>query len=223
MFDDKHGLTDSVLKGNKTMTRRVVCLPEYWHGMWVWSFAFDKQSCSLRLYDADEFPMEDPDTGECAYVNPRYKIGEVVAVAQSYKDLGYSPTTIQRGRCIRKSTHGDNPGWSDDMIGQIGDWYIDQLAGWNNKMFVNPSMCNHQIRITDIKVERLQDISDEDIMKEGITYIAGGGYGVRFGENYNTFALNPMVAFAVLIDNISGKGTWESNPYVFSYTFKLLK
>lgn len=223
MFNDRYGLTDAVLQGRKTMTRRMVNVPEYWHGMWVWGFAFDEQSHSLLLYDADESLMEDPDTGECAYIKPRYKIGEVVAVAQSYKDLGYSPTTIQRGRCIRKSTHGDNPGWSDDMIGQIGDWYIDQLAGWNNKMFVSAAMCKHQIRITDIKVERLHDISEEDIMKEGITYIAGGGYGVRFDGNYNVFALNPIVAFAVLIDKVSGKGTWESNPYVFAYTFELIK
>lgn len=225
MFNDKCGLTEAVLKGNKTMTRRVVCLPEYWHGMWVWSFAFDKQSCSLRLYDADEFPMEDPDTGECAYVNPHYKIGEVVAVAQSYKDLGYSPTTIQRGRCIRKSTHGDNPGWSDDMIGQIGDWYIDQLAGWNNKMFVHPSMCNHQIRITDVKVEMLQDISEEDCVKEGISEMRTG-YGYKYKGKYCiAYCQFPHIkdAFADLLDEVSGKDLWKLNPYVFAYTFELVK
>ena len=32
-----------------------------------------------------------------------------------------------------------------------------------------------------------------------------------------------QVAFANLINRISGKGTWESNPYVFAYSFKLIK
>lgn len=30
-------------------------------------------------------------------------------------------------------------------------------------------------------------------------------------------------AFAALIDKIGGKGTWQSNPYVFVYDFKLIK
>lgn len=178
MFDDKYGLTDSVLQGRKTMTRRMV-----------------KDGTPLGNWGETE-----------KYA--KYKIGEVLAVAQPYKELDYSLKGF-----------ATNP----DRTCGIRRKFAQKQPGWNNKMFVSAKFMPHYIRITDIKVERLQDISDEDIMKEGITYIAGGGYGVRFGENYNAFALNPMVAFAVLIDKNSGKGTWESNPYVFSYTFKLLK
>ena len=31
------------------------------------------------------------------------------------------------------------------------------------------------------------------------------------------------IAYAALIDKISGKGTWASNPYVFVYEFELIK
>lgn len=197
MFDDKYGLTDSVLQGRKTMTRRII-----------------PQLMSDKDFDISEWGINDQGKVHiCLYeggrpttdIFPAYQPGEVVAVAQSYECMA-------------------NSGYLDRMMETSSTFKKEYCGvGWNNKMFVRADLMPHQIRITDIKVERLQDISDEDIMKEGITYIAGGGYGVRFGENYNTFALNPMVAFAVLIDNISGKGTWESNPYVFSYTFKLLK
>lgn len=95
-------------------------------------------------------------------------------------------------------------------------------------MFVKPELMPHQIRITDVRVERLQDISDEDCLKEGIApMIVGCEYYVfsfidkekgRFLD-YKT----PREAYAALIDKVSGKGTWESNPYVFVYDFELVK
>lgn len=207
MFDTKYGLEQAVIERRKTMTRRAIPLTnadkEYLDTAFDWDL---RERVIIDRY-------------------AKYKVGEVVAVAQSYKDLGYSPTTIQRGRCVRKSIHGDNPGWTEDMIGQIGDWYIDQLAGWNNKMFVNPSMCNHQIRITDIMVERLQDISDEDCTKEGILTMFTGYcyvYQDKHGFGYRGFS-HIKEAFASLIDGVSGKGTWKRNPWVFVYTFKLIK
>lgn len=88
----------------------------------------------------------------------------------------------------------------------------------------------HHIRITDIKIERLQDISDEDCLKEGIYRLdsANGNGGIAYsfvGASdkkhiglYNT----PRDAFEVLIDKVSGKGVFQSNPYVFVYEFKLI-
>ena len=80
----------------------------------------------------------------------------------------------------------------------------------------------HRIRITDIKVERLQDISYGDCIKEGV--IKNGSW-----RPYN-FALygfkewfeTPVQAFAALIDKVGRKGTWDSNPWVFAYTFELI-
>lgn len=89
----------------------------------------------------------------------------------------------------------------------------------------------HHIRITDIKIERLQDISDEDCLKEGIYRLdsANGNGGIAYsfvGASdkkhiglYNT----PRDAFEVLIDKVSGKGVFQSNPYVFVYEFNLIK
>lgn len=102
-------------------------------------------------------------------------------------------------------------------------------SGFFNKMFVKADLMPHHIEITDIKVERLQDISDEDCMKEGIYRLdsANGNGGIAYsfvGASdkkhiglYNT----PRDAFSALIDKVSGKGTWESNPYVWVYEFKL--
>ena len=212
MFNDKCGLTDAVLQGRKTMTRRAVCLPEYWHGMWVWSFAFDKQSCSLRLYDADNLLMEDPDTGECAYVNPHYKTGEVVAVAQSYKSCGYTNEWV-----VQHVRPNSNANYNDP--------FEKKYPGWNNKIFVRADLMPRQIRITDVKVEMVQSISEEDCMKEGISEMRTG-YGYEYKGKYCiAYCRFPHIkdAFADLFDEVSGKALWKLNPYVFAYTFELVK
>lgn len=133
--------------------------------------------------------------------NSLYKIGEEVAVAQNYKDAG----------C---------------------DFYFHGgLAGWNNKMFVRSEEMPHRIRITNVRVERLQDISEEDCLKEGI-FMDGaddsGGYPYHYyaiRKNYEPKDCfdTPREAFATLIDKVSGKGTWDSNPWVFVYDFELIK
>ena len=92
-------------------------------------------------------------------------------------------------------------------------------------MFVRADLMLHHIRITDIRVERLQDISDEDCLQEGIW--CDDNIGLE-GTTYWYYGLSnssfrtPQEAYASLINRISDKGTWESNPYVFVYDFELI-
>ena len=136
---------------------------------------------------------------------PKYRIGEVVAVAQSYKDAN-----------VRYVPMGsfNYPAYS--------------TKGWDNKMFVRADLMPHQIQITDIFIQKLQDISDEDCLKEGIYEDSGDdkfppSVFYEFEGNNDDGFNTPREAFAALIDKLSGKGTWASNPYVFIYEFKLIK
>lgn len=104
------------------------------------------------------------------------------------------------------------------------------MSGYRNKMFVRADLMPHQIRITNVRVERLQDISDENCLKEGIyldetapscyqpfyTFKESQEHGTPIG--YRT----ARESFAAIIDKVSGKGTWKSNPWVFVYEFELM-
>ena len=273
MFSDAFCLTKAVLNGSKTMTRRVL-------------------RDNVPLGNWEETQKHLP-----------YKVGEVVAIAQSYKEI-----------------------YPNADFEMIGDKFMTESAGWTNKMFVRADLMPHHIRITDVKIERLQDISDEDCTKEGvgaflkvicekaseeykkksdnIYWITGRGYDQSLSYCYNCarkevealnqeigkdyekyiidgdwgvedehpcfcekcgkpllfdfcgnvdlelpnldlryesdlYILNQILsqddedaekviryfareAFASLIDKISGKGTWESNPFVVAYSFKLI-
>ena len=129
-----------------------------------------------------------------------YRENEIVAVAQSYKDTGLFD--IYRGP--------------------------EDTKGWSNKMFVRANLMPHQIQITDINIERLQDITDEDCLKEGIKQTFSGSYCFEYTGKHGfgyTFSDHPKKAFATLINRpgVGRKGLWEENPFVFAYSFKLIK
>ncbi|MCX4259532.1 MAG: hypothetical protein OSJ34_07425 [Muribaculaceae bacterium] len=184
MFSDKFGLTEAVLSGRKTQTRRVYKTPRNSYG------GLEVENNCIITFDANG----------CEIVtSPIYKIGEVVAVAQRYRDFILNPISIPA-----------------DM-------------GWFNKLFVRADLMPHQIRITNVRVERLQDISDEDCMAEGVEKVAEceNLYRVAVHHKSSKFSYlsgkTPREAYAALIDRISDKGTWDSNPYVFVYEFELIK
>ena len=191
MFNDKYGLTQAVLEGRKTQTRRTFLKP-------------------------GEDPLLHGITPEYLIsVRSRYSLGETIAIAQKYEDL-------------RKDDEFYRLCGKNGMPLEC----IKYEKGCHNKMFVRADLMPHHIRITNIRVERLQDISEEDCMAEGIRRF--GKEYVRFKKEYcytcQNYAVTdfysfstPREAYASLIDRISGKGTWESNPYVFVYDLELIE
>ena len=187
MFNDKYCLTQAVLNGTKTMTRRAVrrsLQDEY--DSWYEDFLY-KPVGEEKYLSVEE------------YVSKRtaYKVGEIVAIAQSYHNLNKSGYTA--------------PEWLDHVC--------ESSAGYENKMFVRADLMPHHIRITDVKVERLQDISDEECLREGIKQVNFIHYAFK---NSSLLYLYPREAFAELIDDVCGRGTWESNPLVVAYSFELV-
>lgn len=229
MFADKYGLTKAVLLSRKTMTRRIVPKCKELDILRLWernngaiSSGYEEKTQSCRIdYCPDQKRRISID-----HLNliPSYKVGEVVAVAQSYKDSGWNPNTLQQTFVKEPTVFPDL-----DPISPLCGWIdlpLKYHKGWNNKMFVLAGLMPHQIRITNIRVERLQDISDEDCMREGIfwdygdyPYMATKMYKYNENEEY----IHPKAAFAALIDKVSGKWTWQSNPWVFVYEFELVK
>lgn len=143
----------------------------------------------------------------------RYKIGELIAIAESYFYVRNIVVGQEYDDRLCKAYRIEH---TDDVV---------KLAGWSNKEFVHADLMLHRIRITGIKCERLQDISDEDCMKEGVLgdveYDKYEVYSL-FGNSDDGFD-TPREAFASLIDKISSCGTWAHNPWVVVYEFELVK
>lgn len=190
MFNDQYGLTQAVLEGRKTQTRRI---------------AYEKpfkyiRSCGFITEGKDKGKLSINDGYEIV-AKSTYKIGEVVAVAQRYNDIPFS----------------------NEIFMETG-----LSIGWLNKMFVKSSLMPHQIKITNIRCERLQYISTDDCMKEGIfcSHIEG------FHDAYSYDATNdskrkkwwydtPIKAYKMLSCKLHLH--WGTNPLVFVYDFELVK
>lgn len=199
MFSDEYGLTKAVLVGRKTMTRRVV-------------------SEGIIRIAKKEVEICGGELTERIKDHTFYCYLEEVAVAQNYKECW--DVYQQRWEAV-----GDPENWrTPDAI--LGD-DVQSVKAWTNKMFVKAELMPHHIRITDIKLERLQDISDEDCMKEGVKEVrhpfVKEANNVYVCQGIEGFYTHPKDCFADLIDKVSGKGTWNRNPFVFAYTFELVE
>lgn len=210
MFNNQLGLTQAALEGRKTMTRRIINDAKLNSHLAINPNIILVPVPESQKVDIDDkntyFGIKEKETDYCyldTIVSP-YQIGEVVAIAMSYEYVFYE---LQCGLPDECSTG----------------------AGWKNKMFVKAEYMPCKIKITNIVAEQLQDISDEDCLKEGIYKLcsANGNGGISYsfvGASSNKHIglyASPREAFAVLIDKISGKGTWERNPFVFVYEFEL--
>lgn len=212
MFNDRFGLTDAVLEGRKTVTRRIVNIKDCSESHKHYNGADWKDEPMQLIINKDKDGSGcycylcgngvSPKNKYCGIPLP-YQVSEVVAIAQRYEDI------ISGAR--------------------FDNWEIKELqlsAGYTNKMFVKVELMPNKIEILNVRAERLQDITDEDCIKEGIEELPFGWVyvdkNVRLSGGIQSFG-SPREAFAKLIDKVAKKGTWERNPYVFRYEFKKLK
>ncbi|MEA4821545.1 MAG: hypothetical protein VB122_04875 [Erysipelotrichales bacterium] len=96
---------------------------------------------------------------------------------------------------------------------------LNYSYAWKNKLFMPESAARYFIKITGVKIEKLQEISDEDCFKEGI-------YKNDYGFSYPGCKVKwstPQVAYKFLIDKINGLATFQNNPYVYVYDFELIE
>ncbi len=189
MFNDQYGLTEAVLDGRKTQTRRIAYEKPFKH----------IRSCGFIMEGKDKGKLSINDGNEIV-AKSTYKIGEVVAVAQRYCDIPFN-NEIFKGAGLS--------------------------IGWENKMFVKSDLMPHQIKITNIRCERLQCISTDDCMKEGIYCSMVWSHGSYSYDATNDskrkkwWYRTPIEAYKMLICKLHLH--WDSNPLVFVYDFKLVK
>lgn len=141
----------------------------------------------------------------------KYKVGDVVAIAQSY-------SFITRNM---KSDDYVSPRYSAFL--SKGP-HLQADGGWDNKMYVRADLMPYRIRITEVRLEHLQDITDTDCLKEGIKMdLDTAGMCAMYyfiGCKPSEIYTNPRSAFAALINKTCGKNTWKDNPYVIVYWYK---
>lgn len=195
----------AILTGNKTQTRRVVKLNRHYQieerddgSLWPWMYDDDRASDSWLA---------------CPYGVP----GDQLWVRETWRrDID----KIDGARLVQYR--------ADDAIVEAPRTYFDlPSAGWIPSIHMPRWASRITLEVTDVRVERLQDISESDAIAEGGTEAMRGWWtheGLQWndpGPNHR-FGATPIDSYRVLWESINGPGSWGANPWVWAINFKRL-
>jgi len=217
----------AILAGSKTQTRRVVKLREFQpsdtHG-YDWTFR-DK---AMRWHD---YRAADLMARRCPYGKPGDSlwVRETLSVTRHWRQIAYAAddaTLYQANQSV-----GDPR--AEALIDRYGTGNFEESRGVPS-IHMPRWACRLVLEITEMRVERLQDISEADALAEGCRWVGCNGDrefysayspspGVKIDVFNPTGAPTAREAFANLWESINGAGSWDANPWVWAVSFKRIE
>lgn len=133
----------------------------------------------------------------------------------------------------------NHPELNDNPIEKWETGYVYKADGkpkymidkWKPSLFMPKSACRIFLEVTDIRIERLNEISETDAVAEGILDmfygkdIAGNAYFDYMDKKggWDCVANDAIHSYQTLWQKINGVNSWEENPFVWVYTFKVVE
>lgn len=198
-------MVKAILDGRKTQTRRIVKNVMLDNGIWLKKPTKTRSGTTTHVLDAPKYNL-------C----PLGKVGDRLYVRETW--MPDAP---------RDGTWGDVEfyGCKDSQLSMIPEcyrtpehciyrasWDGAEMIGWTPSIHMPRWASRITLEIVDVRVERLNDISNDDAKSEGCWYGRGGGVPDK--------ALTPSDQFPTLWEEIYGDGSWSSNPWVWVIEFK---
>lgn len=202
MFNDKYGLTQAVLKGRKTQTRRILNPAMLFERLgtyegWAKESIADWKGRCVLLLDGELL-------GHTAH-----NIGDIVAVAQSFQSR--YEEVLERVK--------------DDDLWEALHEFVPLISANT----ADSKNAYHHICIRNIRVERMQDIRKKDCLAVGIRVVYSGN-GMKdyvYQQDGSVFLSSDCYgtareAYKAYVDRVYGQNMWKLNPYVVVYDFELI-
>ncbi len=167
-------------------------------------------------------------------VKPRYHIGQVLFIREAWR-LGEYAYQARAKIYFKFDSYGhwvDWDSWLEQNTtygGSTGHIEVGRPHQWRSPLHLPASYARHFIQITDVRPERLQEITPKDVIREGLgkdLIIPHEAYmdktGVHLASmNVIDFQWDLINAYHELWNSINGPGSWESNPWVWRIEFQL--
>jgi len=205
-----------VLETGEAQTRRLSGLKEINKNPGGWEISKWDGEYTYAMNGGFQFLMKPllAVKGNLKAILPRYQVGDVVYIKEAW-------------------AAGEQ--WDNRKPSEISHlsaiWYphgadLLHIPMWVGKMrsplFMPAWVARYFAQITDVRVERLNCMTEEDAHAEGIVMNNTPWPGWYWMENvYSTDC--PLLAFGMLWDSINPKQKWDTSPWVIAYTFKLVK
>lgn len=120
--------------------------------------------------------------------------------------------------------------WLKTMVrDEEGFFYVYRADGddykgeWKPSIFMPKDACRIRLEINNIMVERLQNISENDAIAEGVEMVADygtTGYKLYTQPNSAYSDIDAVWSYESLWESINGKNSWDFNPWVWVIKFK---
>lgn len=212
IFNDE--MVRAILSGTKTMTRRPVkgVMPD--NGLWLKKPTKTRSGITTHVMDA-------PKHGLC----PFGSIGDRIWVREAFSTLGnedgcpidwndhlvkeggQDAARIYRASCEQKPWNYGLWSIPDDAFWKPHTDDMQYEGSWTPSIHMPRWASRITLEITDVRVERLQDITEEDARAEGVTLS-------------NPKILSHRDEFRQLWGDIYGCDGWRSNPWVWVIAFR---
>lgn len=227
----------AILDGRKTQTRRVVKCETTIN-------AAEHSGCMPILAKRGE-RLEDGSIGRKAVgfscsINDGPSLDDCVKMFCPYGQVGDRLWVRETWATYYRETTKPDFREADDVVfrADYEGLHPDVYGCWRPSIHMPRWACRIELEITGVRVERLQDISPDDAIAEGLTAISKDGgrttkYGIPDSDGYpgtdNTgwpwehWRFSPVDAFQHLWESINGAGSWDANPWVWVIEFKRVK
>ncbi|EKA44661.1 hypothetical protein [Pseudomonas aeruginosa] len=193
LFNDQ--MVRAILEGRKTVTRRVVTPQPDFLGSMVDPYTPFK-TLDAGLHARITYPYGEP--GDRLWVRETWGLQVRSYGGGAGEFIVYRATNPDAIYC--KSSEGR-----------------EYPVKWKPSIHMRRHSSRILLEITAVRVERLQDISEEQAKAEGVRDAGEGSFDV---EDSKHFAADPRESFASLWSSINGESSWDANPWVWVVEFK---
>ena len=193
-------MIQAIIEGRKTQTRRVI-KPQPSHDC---NALVEKSGTWNMLWNKNPQGRFPHGLIECCELKPHYQVGEIVCIKEAMCFECYGEASPQLA-CY-KETHNKDC----------------DSAFWHSPFFMPEKYARYFITITDVRAERLQNMSEPDAVAEGIAEWQGMFREYDKPDDNPGWTRNPIRSFRTLWNSINKNYPWESNPFVWAYSFCLI-
>lgn len=241
-------MVQAIFNDTKNQTRRLQGLelinqnPNDWQFEWV-DFSLKKPFRFTKKSSVNERTLKDR-TFIQEEVKAKAKVGDIIWCRETFVE-GYA---MEDGNFMNDGNGNQIQRIWYKADGDLGNWYTGdsdfptENIPWKPSIHMKKEACRNFLKVADVRVERLQDISEDDAIGEGVekSYLCYSdptkGYSfisynvprteiyrkkkIKVVGGYFEFAKD---SYKSLWEEINGKGSWNKNPWVFVYKFDRLE
>ena len=211
-------MVQAILEGRKTTTRRIVKNNTGWHPPINYKYVHFRNELNgdkdhLWCGFAHKGCFDNP-----CYCKAPYMLGDILYVRETWKAKLYTDSSAD-AEITYRADDAKNYFW------HIKDELFDKLLkfsakeGWQPSLFMPREVARIFLKVTDVRVERLQDMREKELRAEGITP------DKEYEKFKHAAEANLEVKFATLWDSTINKKDlnkygWEANPWVWVIEFE---